>query len=291
MARNREAGTAFGPIVLSAVEYQEPTGQRLVDDDLATLFLPLPLRMLIAATRWAPLRRNLIRASERSGPGLWASIVCRKRYVDDLVAAALGEVDAVVVLGAGLDTRAYRLARQSDIPVFEVDLPINVARKRNVVARVLGALPPSVHLVAVDFERDDLVATLTSSGYDADARTFFIWEGVTQYLTADAVATTFDELAGATPGSRLVFTYVRQDFIDGQNMYGAPGLYRRFRARRQVWKSGLNPDDVGTYLDRYGWRLLEQAGPDEFAARYVTPAGRALRTSELEFSVYAEKNR
>ena len=79
----------------------------------------------------------------------------------------------------------------------------------------------------LDFERDDLIATLTEHGYRADARTFFIWEGVTQYLTEDAVRATLGALQGAPPGSRLVFTYVRRDFIDGANMYGAAMLYKR----------------------------------------------------------------
>ena len=136
-----------------------------------------------------------------------------------------------------MDTRAFRLARHSDIPVFEVDLPVNIARKRAAVQRAIGAIPASVHLVPLDFERDELIGTLTGHGYRADARTFFIWEGVTQYLTEDAVRATLAELQAARAGSRLVFTYVRDDFIDGANMYDAAILYRRFRQRRQVWNS------------------------------------------------------
>lgn len=289
MPRNPAAGTAFGPIVLSAVEQFEPPDQRLVDDDLAALFLPLPLRAFIAATRLAPIRRTVVQASERNAPGLWANIACRKRYVDDNLAAALGDIDAVVVLGAGLDTRAYRLARHSDLPVFEVDLPINVARKHNTVARVLGTVPSSVRLVPVDFEHDDLFSALETQGYDREARTFFVWEGVTQYLTESAVRSTFDELSGAVPGSRIDFTYVRAEFIDGIEMYGAPALYRKFRQRSELWRFGLAPAGVSKFLDGYGWRLIEQAGPDEFTSRYVAPAGRDLRTSQIEWSAYAEK--
>lgn len=289
MARNPAAGTAFGPIVLSAVEQCERPQRRLVDDDLAALFLPLPLRAFVAATRLTPIRNAVVNASERVGPGLWANIACRKRFIDDNLAAALGDIDAVVVLGAGLDTRAYRLARGSDVPVFEVDLPINVARKRNIVARVLGAPPPTVRSVPIDFERDDLLAVLESHGYRRDARTFFVWEGVTQYLTEDAVRATFDSLARAVAGSRLDFTYVRSEFIEGTELYGAPTLYRRFRERSRLWQFGLPPDGVEDFLTEYGWRLIEQAGPDEFMARYVAPTGRGLSTSHIEWSAYAEK--
>ena len=86
------------------------------------------------------------------------------------------------------------------------------------VERALGAVPASVHLVPVDFERDELMDRLVGHGYSTGARTFFIWEGVTQYLTEDAVRATLTALQGAPAGSLLVFTYVRKDFIDGSNM-------------------------------------------------------------------------
>ncbi|WP_156764502.1 SAM-dependent methyltransferase, partial [Mycobacterium sp. E3247] len=177
MARNPAAQTAFGPMVLAAVEHNEPPGRRLVDDDLAELFLPTPLRWLVAATRAAPVRRLMIRASEWSGRGLWANLACRKRFIGDKLAEALDGIDAVVILGAGLDTRAYLLTRQVRIPVFEVDLPVNIARKLKTVRRVLGGPPMSVRQVALDLERDDLLTSLAEHGYHTDYRTFFICEG------------------------------------------------------------------------------------------------------------------
>jgi methyltransferase (TIGR00027 family) len=222
-------------------------------------------------------------------PGSWALITCRKRYIDDKLNEALGNVDAVVILGAGMDTRGYRLARRSDVPVFEVDLPLNIDRKKAAVQRALGTPPSSVHLVPVDFERDDLATELAKNGHRAEHRTFFVLEGVTQYLTEDAVRTTFDFLAGAAPGSRVVFTYVRKDFIDGVNMYDAAILYKRFRQRQQVWKFGLRPEDVEGFVAEYGWQLVAQAGPDYYSRNYIQPTGRELKASDLEWSAYCTK--
>jgi methyltransferase (TIGR00027 family) len=289
MARNPAAETAFGPMVLAAVEQNEPPNRRLVDDDLADLFLPARLRWLVGATRLAPIRRLMIRGSEFTGPGLWANLACRKRFIADKLQEARDEIDAVVILGAGLDTRAYRLTRQVRIPVFEVDLPVNIARKAKTVRRVLGELPLSVRLVALDFERDDLLTALAEHGYRTDYRVFFICEGVTQYLTEDAVRRTLEGLRAAAPGSRLVFTYVRRDFIDGTNRYGTRTLYRNVRQRRQLWRFGLEPDEVAGFIADYGWQLLEQAGPDELVQRYVEPTGRELKASQLEWSAFAEK--
>ncbi|OBG33435.1 SAM-dependent methyltransferase [Mycobacterium sp. E3198] len=289
MARNPAAQTAFGPMVLAAVERNEPPERRLVDDDLAELFLPRPLRWLVAATRWAPARRLMVRGSEYTGPGLWANLACRKRFIADKIEEALPDVEAVVILGAGFDTRPYLLTRRARLPVFEVDLPVNIARKARTVRRVLGGLPMSVRLVPLDFERDDLLTSLAEHGYRTDYRAFFICEGVTQYLTEDGVRRTLEGLRAAAPGSRLVFTYVRRDFIDGTNRYGTRTLYRNVRQRHQLWHFGLQPDEVAQFIAEYGWRLVEQAGPDELVQRYVAPTGRKLAASQLEWSAYAEK--
>lgn len=289
MADNGPAQTAFGPMVLAAVEQYEAPERRLVDDDLALAFLPAGLRGLVKATRLATLRRLMIGATERAGQGLWANLACRKRFIDETLDDALPDIDAVVILGAGMDTRPYRLARRSDVPVYEVDLPVNIERKKAAVRRVLGEAPASVRLVPVDFERDDLAAELTRAGHRSGDRAFFVWEGVTQYLTADAVHATFEYLRSAAPSSRLVFTYVRQDFIDGRNLYGARSAYRRFREKQQLWKFGLDTDDIAAFVAQYGWRLIEQAGPDYFLRHYVEPSGRKLTASQLEWTAYAEK--
>jgi methyltransferase (TIGR00027 family) len=289
VARNPAAQTAFGPMVLVAVEQSEPPGRRLVDDDLAARFLPAPTRWLVTATPPNLMRRLTMAAMDREGPGLWAGMTCRKRYIADKVTESLDDVDAVVVLGAGFDTLAYRLARNSDIPIFEVDQPVNIERKAGAVRRVLGRIPSSVQLVPLDFERDDVLAVLAGRGYRSDYRTFFIWEAVTQYLTADAVHATLESLRPAASGSCLVFTYVRRDFIDGVNFYGAKHLYRRFRQRQQLWRFGLEPEEVAAFLDGHGWRLIEQLGPEQIVQRYVEPTGRNLTASQVEWSAYAEK--
>ena len=143
----------------------------------------------------------------------------------------------------------------------------------------------------LDFERDDVLdRAWPSHGYRPESRTFFVWEAVTQYLTAEAVHATLERLRPAASGSRLVFTYVRRDFIDGINLYGAEPLYRRFRAAATVVAVRVSrPHEVATFLAGHGWRLVEQAGPDLIVQRYVAPTGRNLMASPIEWSAYAEK--
>lgn len=281
--------TAIGPMVIVAVEQYCSPEQRLVQDELAYHVLPASVRPIVRLARWRPARNLLIAATEKTGQGLWGSMLCRKRYIDDLLRAAIHTLDAVVILGAGLDTRAYRLAELATLPVFEVDLPENIAYKRRKLQQLYGHVPESVRLVPIDFERQDVATVLGEHGYRADQRTFFVWEAVTQYLTEPAVRKTFDVLAQAASGSQLVFTYIRQDFLDGTQRYGAEGAYQRFRVKQQVWHFGMVPEQVAAFLGTYGWREHEQMGSQEFHLRYVRSSGRDMPVSDVERSVYAEK--
>jgi len=280
------AGTADGPVVIVAAEQAE--ARPLVRDDVAYRMAGPAVRVL---TRWAPVRRWLVRMTERQIPGLWAGILCRKRYAEDGLRAALaGGVTEVVVLGAGLDTLAYRVPEAAKAHVYEVDLPANIDRKRARLRRLYGEVPGHVTLVPVDFDTEDLGAALAAAGHKTDTRTFVAWEAVTQYLTEAGVRATLATLGRAAPGSRLVFTYVRADFLDGTDPYGAATARRRFtKGAHPLWRFGLRPAEVGPLLAEYGWREVEQLGPAEFTDRYLRPAHRDLPVSEIERSVLAER--
>ena len=139
----------------------------------------------------------------------------------------------------------------------------------------------------LDFERDDLIGALTEHGYRTDARTFFIWEGVTQYLTEDAVRATLGALQATARGAGWCSPMSARTSSTGENMYDAEMLYKRFRQRQQVWQFGLEPDEVAAFVAEYGWRLVEQAGPDYYLRNYIEPTGRDLTASHLEWSAYA----
>ncbi|NUT45904.1 MAG: SAM-dependent methyltransferase [Saccharothrix sp.] len=282
---NGAAQTAVGPMVVVAVD--QFSDSPVVRDELAARLIPWDGRVAVACARWAPVRRALVSATEKQIPGLWSGMLCRKRYIDDVtVAAVRGGVEAVVVLGAGFDTRAHRLAAPAGVPAFEVDLPANTTRKRALVRRLSGNVPGGVTLVPVDFGSQDLGEVLVAHGYRRDRRTLFVWEAVTQYLDEESVRATFGYLAGAPSGSELAFTYVRRDFLAGVELYGGDVAYRRFVLKRRLWRFGLAPEEVGPFLAEYGWREVEQVGPREYAERYPE-AGPA---SEIERCVRAVKS-
>ena len=278
-------------MVMVAIEQKKfPESARIINDDLAYRILPFGMR----AATWLKLRLfsrdYMVNWMEKRFPGIWGGLMCRKRYIDDKVAeAADGQAETVVNLGAGFDTQAYRLPALSKVPVWEVDLPENIDAKRSRLRKVLEEVPAHVTLVPIDFDRQELGAVLASHGYAADTKTFFIWEGVTQYLTEAGIRTTFDFLAKAPAGSRLVFTYVRKDFIDGKVCYGQEYLYKKMLLKDKIWLFGMDPEDMDDFLGVYGWRVLEHLGYEELAERYVKPTGRKLLSMALERMVYAEK--
>jgi methyltransferase (TIGR00027 family) len=281
------AKTGPGPTALVAVEQYYPKRERLIEDDAAFSILPPAYRAFVALTRAAFVRDWLVRSSEKDAPGIWGAMACRKRYIDEKLTQSLGKTDAVVNLGAGFDTRAFRLPL-GDTPVWEVDLPQNIRAKRKGIERLRGRVPKNFHLAEMDFDRGDLTRTLAQHGYSADMRTFFIWEAVSQYLTRAGVEKTFSFFQNAAPQSRLAMTYVRRDFLEGRRLYGWERGYREY-VKKGLWLFGLDPGEWPDFLKTCGWRVLEDAGYDELAARFIAPSGRRLAATAVERVLFAEK--
>jgi methyltransferase (TIGR00027 family) len=277
-------------MVIAAAEQYVPQAQRLIHDELAVQFLPLNMRLAVQACRWRPVRNMLITFTETRAPAVWGGTLCRKRYADDQVSEAVkAGFTQVVVLGAGMDTRAYRLAAPAGASCFEVDLPANIADKRARLQAIYGHVPEHVTLIPVDFETQDIAEALAGNGFDLAKPAMFVWEAVTQYLTEDGVRKTLAFLAKAATDSWLIFTFVRRDFINGTNLYGAERLYKDFVVKYGVWHWGIDPADVDDLLREYGWAEREQVGRDEYLARYVKPTGRDLPVTEVERFAFAEK--
>lgn len=285
-----KAQSADGTMLFPALEQHYPADQQIANDPYAIAMLSPGLRLIVRAMRWRWLRDQLARTLEKQTPGLWGGMLARKRYADDAVTDALeAGIRQFVILGAGFDTRAFRLIAPTGAEAFEVDLPGNVARKRNVLRRLFGDTPERVHLVAVDFESDDLAESLAAQGCQPDQPTMFVLEAVTQYLTERAATELFTQLAKAPAGSRLVFTYVDKRFLLGEQMYGWEAAYRKWVVEDRAWTYGLRPEEVGGLLRTHGWAEREQVGAEEYTARYFRPLGRSMPLMAIERFVAATK--
>lgn len=283
------ARTGVMPTALVAIEQYFPAGRRILHDVLARRMLPPAARAFLQLMRVAAIRNWMVGAIEKSTPGLYSGLICRKRIIDEKVLAARNTIEAIVNLGAGFDTRVYRLPELADVRAWEIDQQGNIEEKTKRLRAALGAVPANVKLVAIDFDHEDLGAVLAAHGYSWGLKTFFIWEAVSQYLTEPGVRSVFEFLAKAVPGSRLAFTYVRKDFLDGTNLYGSESLRKRFVTDQNVWLFGLDPEAWLDFLGQYGFKLVQDAGYEELTDRYVKPTGRTLASMAVERVIFAEK--
>jgi methyltransferase (TIGR00027 family) len=228
------------------------------------------------------LRDVFTRLIDRHVPGARTSAIARTRLIDDLLTAATPDVAQVVILGAGYDCRAYRIPALARLRVFEVDHPDTLERKRQRLGRALGALPSHIRFVGTDFDRRSAAEALAATDYDATSAAFFIWEGVTNYLSDAAVDATFRWIGGAAPGSAVAFTYVHRRVLEEPSaFYGAERLLREVRELGEPWTFGFDPAETRDYLSARGLELVEDIGAADYRRRYLTDRGDDLRGYEF----------
>ncbi len=285
------AKTGKGPILIVAVEQNFPQEERIINDTLAPKLFSGTDLFWIQLTKISVFRNWIVGLTEKLLPGGWSCFLVRKRYIDDHLLEAVGnrEVEAVVNLGAGFDTRLYRFEALRNIPCWEVDQPSNIAAKESVLKNALKTVPENVTLTGINFVEQEIGELLKQSGYQAGVKTFFVWEAVSQYLNDAAVKKVFDFFAKAPAGSQLVFTYIPRDFIDGTNLYNQEKFYKRVVLKDKIWQFGFDPTTLGVLLGRIGWKLVKDLGYAELGDRYVKPTGRNLGVFQIERVVYAEK--
>ena len=259
--------TAAYMALFRAIESTTPTTERLFDDPLAPSFLDRRLRIAVFAAR-LPIIGGLVPwYIDRRWPGPRPSGVVRTRAIDDAVSEALIEgCSQIVLLGAGYDTRAYRLSETAEVETFEVDHPVTQAAKRAALERALATPSRHVHLVPVDFEHDSLAKALDDAGLKRRERTCVVWEGVFSYLTIEAIDATLRWVAEAcAPGSRLILTYVDEAALRPAEHRGA--WIAAVDDAGEPFVTGLDPSAAVEFFGERGLNLLTDASTRELAER------------------------
>ena len=283
--------TAIGAAALRAIESYTAPEQRLFGDPFARPLCGPFLGSLLSLFALRHLREPLLRLRERRTPGVLGLLLCRFAYLDDVLRDALADgVQSVIILGAGLDSRAYRIPGADAARVFEVDHPSVQEVKRARLRRHLGDLPSHVRFVPIDFDTQDLAVELAAAGYDPESRSLFIWEGVSQYVSRAALGDTLRYVGGTAAGNLLVFSYVLQRFIDDRSAF--PELHELWDRMREgddpLWKCGLRPEHIAGTLAGFSLSVREDMGSSEHLARYPVLKERSLDVSEIERIVLAE---
>ena len=191
------------------------------------------------------------------------------------------DLQQLVILGAGFDSRAYRFDRLKDqVKVFEVDHPATQAEKLAKLKAIFMTIPKHVTYVPVDFNAQTLEERLPESGYDPTSKTLFIWQGVTIYLTPKAVDDTLRFVVQfSVPGSAIVFDYVFRKVLDGVQKHNEISSMQRYRFMTgEDLTFGIAEGAIETFLKERDFHQIRDVNANALKKAYFTGsnAGRKI---------------
>lgn len=221
--------------------------------------------------------------------GARVQAVLRSRCTEDRVAERVAEgVTQYVILGAGLDSYAYRST--SDVRVFEVDHPATQRWKRRMLAEADITVPGSVTFVPIDFEADSLADRLADNGFDPIVPAVVSWLGVVPYLSDDAIGRTLDACAAFAAGTDLVLDYLLPAGLrDADGQAYVEQVSRSTTHQGEPWLSYFSPDDMAALLAEHGFDEVDNLAQRDFP--YWTGRSDGLRPVALAMLAVARKDR
>ena len=234
---------------------------------------------ILGPARAEELRLAIGTHRTRSSRALRAFLIARSRMAEDALARAVARGTAqYVILGAGLDTFAYRNPH-AGLRVFEVDFPATQEWKRRMLGAHSIGVPSSLTFAPVDFERQTLADGLAAAGFDATRPAFFSWLGVTMYLTDATVESTLAFVA-ARPDRGITFDYtVPRSSLTLLERFAFDALARRVARAGEPFVTFFEPASLVARLRRLGFQTIDDVGRDEINARYFSGRADGLRLS------------
>jgi len=284
----RRSSSAQNTLRWRATEALRPEDERICYDAVASKLMG-PFWSCLSGVGF--IRRRLIRQldSEESGVANW--IVGRTRFIDDFLKEQVEDgIKQLVILGAGYDTRAYRFHElEQQAKVFELDDIATLRFKFGRVRIALKPLPQNVIFVPIDFTKQKLDDKLPPRIYDRSLKTLFIWEGVTMYLTAEAVDQTLAFIpANSGKGSSVVFDYLFESVVDGTADLMEVKILRQTTARlREPLLFGIREDSIGEFLSSRGFDLVQNMSGKSLKDAYFQGKGQQRKVFALTAIVSA----
>lgn len=270
-----ETGKAsYSAIVVAsmrALEALRPPEERVCYNPFARSFLGDGTRTL---GRNGLINRLIHWYLEYRAPGMQAGIAARTRYIDDIVAheAAKG-IAQLVILGAGYDSRAWRIPQLKDVHVFEIDFPYTQKEKLAKIANLSEVPIARVSYVPIDFNTQSLSDVLREAGYSREQKTLFLMEGLTMYLSADAVDENLAFIATNNAlGSSVYFDYFMKSVMDGSCKLRESVALRKMKSFNEdgveQFTYTIDEKAVPQFLAQRGFRLVEEMRGETLHQRY-----------------------
>ncbi len=261
--------TALRAVGARFEESQKPEGVRICYDPYALHFLSK--NVLEWAARNPEKMKVMKELSERSLPGISNSIIARVRYFDYFVKKSMDEgLPQLVILGAGYDTRAYRIDGLEKIRTFEVDHPVTQTRKMEKIKKIFGSFPDHVVYIPVDLAMDDLGQRLMEWGFDRSKKTLFLMEGLLYYLPPKIV----DEILSfivqnSGKGSSIIFDYLPQSVVDGSCELDVGNNFRNLAVQiGEPLLFGIKEGTIETFLSERGFSKIQNATSEDYRKAY-----------------------
>jgi len=209
---------------------------------------------------------------EKLFPGVHNSIIARVRYFDDFVEKLVDEgLEQLVILGAGYDTRAYRIeGLKENVKVFEVDHPNTQSFKIEKVREIFGSIPDHVVYVPIDFDTQKLDQRLLESGYDRSKKTLFVMEGFVMYIPPSAVDETLSFIVNNSgKGSAVIFDYIPQSVVDGtSDLEVGKNLHNHAKEYKEPLQFGIEEGKLETFLKERGFSSIENVTSEDYQKAY-----------------------
>lgn len=228
---------------------------------------------------------------EKLFPGVHNSIIARVKYFDDYVEKLVDEgLEQLVILGAGYDTRAYRIeGLKKNIKVFEVDHPNTQSFKILKVKEIFGSVPDHVVYVPVDFDTQKLRERLLESGYSKSKKTLFIMEGLVMYIPPDAVDETLSFVVNNSgKGSAVIFDYVPQSVVDGtSDLEVGKNLHNHAKEYKEPLQFGIEEGRLENFLKERGFSSIESVTSEDYQKAYFEGKKRNKDVCSLFLFAYA----
>ncbi len=204
--------------------------------------------------------------------GIYEYVIARTKFIDSVFKNAIAkEFDQILIFGAGFDSRGIRfLDKNSQIKVFELDAPITQNAKLDQLKRRGIEINPNIIFIPIDFNKESIGSKLIEAGFKKNRISLFILEGLTMYLTNEAVNSTFkliEDFSGV--GSEIVFDYIYASVLRRENIYyGEKGIFDTVMKANEAWSFGIEKGQIEAFLKNYNFTLIENNNSEDLENKY-----------------------
>jgi methyltransferase (TIGR00027 family) len=268
--RKKQSKMAEGIAMQRFGESNKPEDERICYDPYAKHFIRPEV---IEFGKTHPKKaKKLIEDTESLFPGLSSSIMARVRYFDDFVKKSIEDgLEQLVILGAGYDTRAYRIEKlKNNIKVFELDHSNTQIFKIEKIREIFGSTLDNVVYVPVDFETEKFGEKLLAKGYESSKKTLFILEGLVMYIHPKAVAEIFQYIAeNSGKGSEVIFDYYPQSVVDGTcKLEVGQNIRNHLIELEEPLQFGIKEDEIEDFLMEFGFSNIKNVTSADYKKAY-----------------------